>query len=234
MKNFPLMTASAALALLAGSPALAGVTIEDASLQQGILVHGTGVETTGTDVVANLGSNGPNIVHFMGDTTETGGTVDNVKLQGGSGQADITGADIPGPPPNDEYNLLSGDIFLTGNEGMSWIEFGLTGFGNGGTVDFLITLNGTTDVSFLDQLVGNGDTKFAFLANGGDLITNVHYAADDPPGELTILKQVRILREGDENIVPEPGTWAMMLLGFGAIGFSMRSRRRRGTALQIA
>ena len=32
---------------------------------------------------------------------------------------------------------------------------------------------------------------------------------------------------------PEPGTWAMMLLGFGAVGGAMR-RRRRGTALQIA
>nr|WP_314445824.1 FxDxF family PEP-CTERM protein [uncultured Sphingomonas sp.] len=33
--------------------------------------------------------------------------------------------------------------------------------------------------------------------------------------------------------VPEPGTWAMMLLGFGAVGFSMR-RRRRGTHLYQA
>ena len=32
--------------------------------------------------------------------------------------------------------------------------------------------------------------------------------------------------------VPEPGTWAMMLVGFGAIGYSMR--RRRKTILQIA
>jgi hypothetical protein len=32
---------------------------------------------------------------------------------------------------------------------------------------------------------------------------------------------------------PEPGTWAMMLLGFGAVGGAMR-RRRRGNALQIA
>jgi hypothetical protein len=32
--------------------------------------------------------------------------------------------------------------------------------------------------------------------------------------------------------VPEPGTWAMMLLGFGAIGYSMR--RRRKPLLQIA
>jgi hypothetical protein len=28
--------------------------------------------------------------------------------------------------------------------------------------------------------------------------------------------------------VPEPSTWAMMLLGFGAIGFAMRRSRRRG------
>jgi hypothetical protein len=27
------------------------------------------------------------------------------------------------------------------------------------------------------------------------------------------------------SAVPEPATWAMMLLGFGAIGFSMRRRR---------
>lgn len=27
------------------------------------------------------------------------------------------------------------------------------------------------------------------------------------------------------SAVPEPGTWAMMLLGFGAVGFSMRRRR---------
>ena len=31
--------------------------------------------------------------------------------------------------------------------------------------------------------------------------------------------------------VPEPGTWAMMLLGFGGIGMAMRRRRRPATAL---
>ena len=33
--------------------------------------------------------------------------------------------------------------------------------------------------------------------------------------------------------VPEPATWAMMLLGFGAVGFAMR-RRRRPALMQIA
>lgn len=37
------------------------------------------------------------------------------------------------------------------------------------------------------------------------------------------------------NAVPEPATWGMMLLGFGAAGFALRrSRRRRPDLLQIA
>lgn len=36
---------------------------------------------------------------------------------------------------------------------------------------------------------------------------------------------------GSPGPVPEPSTWAMMLLGFGGIGFAMR-RRRRVTALR--
>ena len=34
--------------------------------------------------------------------------------------------------------------------------------------------------------------------------------------------------------VPEPATWAMMLLGFGGIGFAMRRRRGQQTLAQIA
>ncbi|HEV2596658.1 MAG TPA: PEPxxWA-CTERM sorting domain-containing protein [Sphingomicrobium sp.] len=34
--------------------------------------------------------------------------------------------------------------------------------------------------------------------------------------------------------VPEPATWAMMLIGFGGMGFAMRGRRRQQTLLQVA
>jgi hypothetical protein len=39
---------------------------------------------------------------------------------------------------------------------------------------------------------------------------------------------------GTPGAVPEPATWALMLLGFGAIGASMRGRRRTAPLAQIA
>ena len=39
---------------------------------------------------------------------------------------------------------------------------------------------------------------------------------------------------GAVSAVPEPATWAMMLLGFGAAGFATRRSRRRSTLMQAA
>ena len=228
------MTAAAVSALMLASPALAGVTIEDASFDQGTLVHGTGVEQNAPEVIGNLGANGPNIVHFNGTTDDPAG--DNLRLQDGEGQADVTGAEITLGGNPEGYDLLTANIFLTNHEGMSWIEFALTGADgtNGGTVDFTITLDDGSTVDFLDQLLGSGDTHFGFAANDGDLITNVFFSVDSPPGSVDILKQVRILREDETTVVPEPGTWAMMLMGFGAAGFAMRRRRRGNGLAQLA
>lgn len=39
---------------------------------------------------------------------------------------------------------------------------------------------------------------------------------------------------GTSSAVPEPATWAMMLLGFGGIGMAMRRGRKEGRLLQVA
>lgn len=234
--KFALKTSIAAVALLAAMPAAAQVAYVPASSGQGTLVHGTNVVQTGPDVIGNLGSGGPNIVHFTGNTTESSATTgESIMLQDGTGQSDVTGAFITlTEDKKDVYNIISGDIFLTGHAGFDYIEFGLTGLGNGGEVDFIITTtNGVYNL--FDKVLGSGNTHYAFDAVAGNLITNVHYAAGGGttgPSELTILKQVR-LDIGTVRAVPEPATWAMMLLGFGGIGFSMR-RRAKPVLAQVA
>ena len=220
-----LKAALAATALVVASPAMAEITINKASDEQGILVHGTGDEQIADTVTGALGANGLQIVNFDADTSSPDNN--NVRLQDGEGQADVTGAEIVlDGSPNDTYSMLSGNIYLNNGDGMSWIEFALTS-GATGTIDFIITdMNGGTH-EFLNRLIGNGDTFFAFQGTEGDLIANVFWRADTPPGAVDILKQVRILREGDSP-VPEPATWAMVLIGFGATGFAMRRRRRDG------
>jgi hypothetical protein len=230
--------ATAAATLAVASPAFADVTQVAASSVQGTLVHGTNTEQTAATVTGNLGQNGPNIVNFDADTNGPG---DLLRLQDGSGQADVTGAEITlGGTPNDTYNILSGNIYLTGHAGMQDIEFAFTS-GAIGTVDFILTTleaDGVTtmNTAFDNVAIGNGDTFYAFLASNGESITNLFYHIDSPPGSVSLIKQVRIDLAGQFNSgVPEPGTWAMMLLGFGGIGFAMRrGRKQNGRLLQVA
>ena len=46
---------------------------------------------------------------------------------------------------------------------------------------------------------------------------------------LTGLGQIGSATGGDTPPVPEPSTWALMLFGFGALGFAMRRRRGKET-----
>lgn len=54
-------------------------------------------------------------------------------------------------------------------------------------------------------------------------------------GTLSTAGAITRFTSADAGAVPEPATWAMMLMGFGAVGVGMRrSRRRKGELLQIA
>jgi hypothetical protein len=58
----------------------------------------------------------------------------------------------------------------------------------------------------------------------GDLITSITFdtSATLAFGGVSDLRQVRI---GGISAVPEPTSWAMMLIGFGAVGYSMGGRK---------
>lgn len=74
----------------------------------------------------------------------------------------------------------------------------------------------------------SGNDAFAF--NGSTL-----YSVNLGSGALTSLGNTdRALFGIAIGVVPEPGTWAMMLIGFGAVGASLRRRGNKGLRTQIA
>jgi hypothetical protein len=140
-----------------------------------------------------------------------------------SGQAKIFGSD----------GLLNNLTFYADNPllGFGYLEFNL--FENGGSA----TATGVTLTGY-DQFddpwqqffaLGNGENFFSALASGGEIITSVAFTTAG--GGVTDFRQLRLdVVDQNGNSLPEPSTWAMMLLGFGAAGIALR-RSRRKTAL---
>ena len=97
-------------------------------------------------------------------------------------------------------------------------------FSGGGSQSF------TTDVGS-----GSGQNRYLITAGLNQSIDEIEFSDltgistrnNDPTlnndFNFDLLRQVSFDAVG---VVPEPGTWAMLLLGFGAIGIMLRSKRR--------
>jgi len=122
------------------------------------------------------------------------------------------------------------------------------------TTGALITAidNGTTPVTFDPSQQGNGSAGFTFVVDGPErtyldtlLFSNLAGFGGASNVRIALESSLSNAASGPESwaaynlrtppAVPEPATWAMMLLGFGGIGVAMRRRQRRGGALmQVA
>ena len=78
--------------------------------------------------------------------------------------------------------------------------------------------DGTNEFWRLANPVTLGASQYTLAINGNNS------GAGSLGGSITIRQA---------NAVPEPATWAMMLIGFGAVGFAMR-RRRAPVLAQVA
>jgi PEP-CTERM motif-containing protein len=106
-------------------------------------------------------------------------------------------------------------------------------FGPGSLVNqLLFTNNGGT--AGLSATVGQTGFGIFLAANAlsGSSTNTFYFGYDDqavrPDGDYD-----DYIVRADVHTLPEPGTWATMLLGFGAIGFAMR-RRRKSVTMQAA
>jgi len=218
----PLRATFVVAALMAAAPATADIIQASPSDQNGTTVHNGGAIDGGATVTGELGQNSGIDVLFTGTTTDS----NLLMLTDGQGQAKVTGAfDTGTNNPNDTFGITAFNAALANNGLFDWIELSLTGTG---TVSFSLLDNlGTAFTSdamgdFIFDLT-NGQNKFAFQAVNGQSIAGLSFTVAG--GAVDTVSQVRI-NQAAATAVPEPATWGMMLLGFSAIGFAMRRKRR--------
>jgi hypothetical protein len=214
-----------AAAALAATAVPASATITWSTDQQ--LGQGQTVQLVNNQVVAPGDT-------LVGYTNQTNTEIDFTSTQSistqAAGQALIFGTD----------ELLNNLTFGFADPllAATYLEFNLFYAGggpNGGTATG-VTLTGL-DQDGNDWIqnfsLGNGENFFSALASNGEVITGVSFTTAG--GGVTDFRQLRIdVSDLNGNTLPEPSTWAMMLLGFGAAGIAIRRSRRKGLVSQIA
>ena len=139
--------------------------------------------------------------------------------------------------------------FALGTSRISF-DYGLSGFTDASILLTNLTTGGTA--SFNTVLLGDANGAlpgiqqsqqlgFGFL-NGGlfnlgninfDPNANATYRLDLTAGGSTLTSYAQV-GAGSVAAVPEPATWALMLLGFGGMGVAMRRQRRSTLLAQVA
>jgi hypothetical protein len=109
--------------------------------------------------------------------------------------------------PNFSFNLLAGSSYYFGIMADAAANFGYT------FPPVTISQNGLTATGENSNYTNFGSPA---VAGGGGASINL------------------VLLGSQAGAVPEPATWAMMLIGFGAIGLSMRARRRQVLSTRAA
>ncbi len=107
---------------------------------------------------------------------------------------------------------------------------GATGSPVTGSTAGLFTLN------FLSPCFWDGCGKVEWGApsvfsfgDGGQFSVELFDATFGTPGTATVIGRFTLI----SNSVPEPATWAMLLIGFGTIGASLRARRARSAERRL-
>lgn len=123
-------------------------------------------------------------------------------------------------PPSLAYNDVASISFASFSPLLNQVFFigdGLTGNGTGASQVFTAPGGATRLLLGFADAAGYVGSPGSYGDNSGDFRVTYMLAGGAPAGA-----------------VPEPATWGMMLLGFGALGFAMRRRAKVRTNLSFA
>ncbi len=200
----------------------------------------------GTVSVNSAGSGGTAILNFNGNS-------EGVNYPGLTAQLSLTFLGLVGGDYSFSYSLLNNSTIDSRVSGMAFnTNPNITGGSATGLFTNLITGGnypngvGAVEVCFQSSGAacaggGGGGVDDGPVAGTGSFILD--FGATTPAtitlDNFAVRYQALAVGSGSGTgrlipAVPEPGTWAMMLIGFGGIGYSMRRRRKSTMIAQVA
>jgi hypothetical protein len=203
--------AALAICAISSTSAHAGITFilknQPQPGEQNILF---GAKETGTSIFG--------VTNKTGTLVTFSSSVDTL-LQNSSGQAMIF---------NDAGGNLS-DITVTPSESFTDFIVDLNKAPHAGST-INITVH-ASDGTFTDSFTaGTGSNFVTILATDGETMSSINYASAN--GGWEQFKQPRI--SGVPGFIPEPSTWAMMLLGFAGLGYVGFRRAKKESISALA
>lgn len=228
MRNISLSLVASAAALAIATPAAAAVSlapINGPNLATQIHASTTDATNDATIVFGSTASGGQSKdVQFTANTavhiTDGGGFA---SISDANSTADFTSVLID---PTSNFTALQFSVQLV-DAGYVFVDYLLAGS------SMFMTPTGTDPFA----QAANTLKDYQITATGGDVLsairittctTSAGCAASAGVGSgtgISLEKQNSITLASVTGPVPEPATWAMMLLGFGAVGYSMRRKR---------
>ena len=216
----PSLVAAACAAVFVAAPASAAIVLAPG---------GSAIQPAENLLFNNDPVNGLAIAGLTNQTdtlvTVTGGET----LVGNGGQARVEAADGRISSAF-SYQGLSGQLlgfdFADTSQAFNAAEFKI--FVGRGTATVLTLTAFSTQGQMAQQTFAIPSSGFFNLdATGGDLIDRFSFAAN---GSVEDVRQIRIggvqaISQAVVTGVPEPATWAMLILGFAALGAALRARR---------
>tara|TARA_R110000782_G_scaffold167129_4_gene259124 strand:+ start:10506 stop:11150 length:645 start_codon:yes stop_codon:yes gene_type:complete len=212
MKTYMTGLAAATALTAFAAPALAAVNISGSV---------TGVSAnSGSGLIINAAGLGP----FSGSLTNVGDVFSANILTVGTPEGAVDLDDFASLPISVTFGFTSptgtSPNMLTGTS---------TGFYNLNPFSSCFVLGGNGGCG---SVVWGAPTVFSF-GTTGQFSLNLSDVSFNTPGSAIVKGKFKLLAL-DTPPIPEPSTWAMLLLGFGATGYAMRRRQRQSVQYKFA
>jgi hypothetical protein len=217
-----------------GAAAALGVALMASNAANaGTVYLAPGDNTNQIGFAGNSGVNGGGAYGVGNTITLTNaGTLSTVDLFGyaGGGSLPIELDLYSGADPNTGTFLGSAQVTPTGN-GYTTEVFNFSGVAVPQTLTYIISIvgnSGSYDDSFVDWQQFTGAAGSPTIGSSGNMWYGAagSYVVDNSFAIATGAQTNTLGIQFNTAPVPEPATWAMMLLGFGGLGAALRSRRQ--------